>query len=326
MSVGLDFLNTVVNVSWGGGAFIVKAQHGEHWVSSNGKAEEWKYLGRPPDNNTFDTGGCGLSYAVVTTGSETTEGVFVSSAIGFDADNQWGTILASSNGTGWQVVFKTPNVVNDGDYRSPSDVKPSGIVWDDQTETFYAAFIEMTTSIADFERTDVIGEVIYSSNDGRSWSQVINDVSHDPELWGDGPSLMKSHFVKPENDGKFPDGLRGYDKGSDRLIYPTGLISYTEGGPRYNDANPISSVTIKSADGTKTSPVSMPCYAVAFRGGIWIAAGGYLSLETLIWSTKVDVSTDGGDSWTNVLDHTVGPGDAEAGQATAAIGGKPPVQ
>jgi hypothetical protein len=328
MPFGLLFPDQIVNVKWGGGIFVVKSAEGFLYRGSGKNPEDWKSLGQPNAIHGFVGPNSGSSYAEIgKTDTEPGTPVFVISAVrDDDDDNRGSVILASRDGRDWKIVFEKYEV-NDGDHRDPFIFEPTGIVWDEDANKFYAAFY---TVIADFDTEGNVtardGERIYSSSDGRSWGLEISDVGHEnpPGLSEDSVSKLIQFCKKPENtkgDTEMPDGLQAYNEAGNTFMKPTSLVSFSPtNGAIYDGDKAAPSVTIITEDDdgntiTTTKSVNAPCYAVAQMGGMWAACGGDEP------NLSINISTDGGETWTQV--HTDTSGDSFwAATVSAGRGGK----
>lgn len=175
----------------------------------------------------------------------------------------------------------------------------------------------------------MIGNTLYVSSDGFSWSEAGEELSPsanpgDPPPAGY-PSLIEPYCNKPNNEGNIPDGLQGYSYGIDTFVKPEGLTDFDYQGPAYepNNDTPPSRVEIKvgvqggiaagMAPGPANGEVSMPCYAVALAGSAFMAVGGAYSGSGQQDNTAViDVALapadpagpDGTWKWKNVYNQT----------------------
>jgi hypothetical protein len=302
MPLGLDPFQQIVNVKWAGGGFVVKSREAFLYCGSGKTSDKWQSLGQPHD--IFGFANSGSSYAEIGK-TETKPGtqVFVISALRRSGDannNVGGVILASSNGSDWDLVFENYEVT-EGAHRDPFTFKPTGIVWDEDTKKFYAAFY---TVIADFDDIGRIittdGERIYSSPNGRNWTLLIDDVSHPlpPGIDSHSESLLMPFCKKPENtmgDNKMPDGVQAYDKVAKTFMKPTSLTFFSPTSSAVYDGMESSvKIITETEEGktTTTKSTSAPCYAVAQIGGSWAACGGADR------NLSIDISTDNGETWT----------------------------
>jgi hypothetical protein len=307
----LDPLQNIVNVQWAvADIFVVKGDNSDIWVSSDKKIKNWDWTGTPQDTFAGNYSNAPISYAEI--GEEgNKQGIFVMpNKKQNENSDEGGIILYSENGRDWSIGFELYEV-NAGEHRDPWIIQPTGIVWDENEKAFYASFYLV---IADEDEIggliEKAGEAVYRSTDGKSWSQTYYSATNDIELFtDDSSSVIDAHFTKEANrstgSGPVCDGLQGYNEDSNTLIYPSSLMGW---GPRKGAIieTPAASVTIESkdADGnktTKTVGVSMPCYAVGYFGGIWVACGGTgeSTAEGRVVTAKIDVSIDDGNTWQN---------------------------
>jgi hypothetical protein len=324
MSLQLHFVEQIVNVQWGGGIFVVKSLMGFIYRGSGKNTDDWQSIGQPKKISGFLGANSGSSYAEIgKTDSEPGNSVFVISATREDDDGNFGSfILASDDGQSWEIAFEQYEV-NDGDHRDPWIFQPTGIVWDNDVNKFYASFLR---TIADFD--DVTGvtavdhENIYSSADGYSWSLLSTTPlpSSDTVDANTVTSAIIQYCNKPENTKgpvKVPDGLQAYSEGSDTLIMPTALRGFEPwngafynrrsgefSGEEYGAADPsVNVITIDEGGNkvTETVAVSADCYAVAQVNGVWVACGGTLTDLFQPGNTlTVDISLNGGKEWKQV--------------------------
>jgi hypothetical protein len=337
MPLGLQFPDQIVNVQWAGGAVIIvytrnSAAHRGKIASASEQAvtdAEWTTCDIPYDIYGGLYSNSGASYAKIGEEDTMREIFLLSSKIDNDASEHGCVILFSSNGTEWDRVFEQYEV-SDGDSRDPWIIEPTGIVWDKDSQTFYASFYAATyTEQGDEPPIITEGENLYSSTDGQSWRIVGSVRAPLDTVTNETESLIAPYCKKPDNKGKIPDGLQAYNETRRIFMKPVDLIgfniydgaTYTGGGvatsPR---VNPSSSVEITDDDGKRTVSVGFPCYAVAQINGIWIAAGGIAaggpsSGEKL----QIAVSIDDGETWTQAQ-----ISDQYTGSAVIAGQKKPP--
>jgi hypothetical protein len=214
-------------------------------------------------------------------------------------------IIASRDGKNWSIVHDVPDddyPKGDIEFRYPLYKTRNfiGVVYDAPEPrpgvpasrgTFYAVALTILqywpgqhgTSPEDTQ----IGNTLYTSSDGFSWSEVGEELfpsatpAEAPPL--NTPSMIEPHCNKPNNDGHIPDGLQGYSYGIDTFIKPDGLTDFNLYGTKF-DPGPPSRVEIKAgvqggiaggvAPGPENEKVSMPCYAVALAGSAFMAVGG----------------------------------------------------
>jgi hypothetical protein len=304
---GLDFLTQIVNVQWeqeGGGTFVVKSQDCQVIVGDIEKDEldkTWTNLGAQ-----FDAIGGAFSNSGASSAFIGDKQVYVMSDRRQDDDgNSSSFIMYSENGKDWEKVYERFEV-DEGVVRDPWVFEPTGIVWDDEEKTFYAAFyhavLDLTGGVLGVLIPD--GESICTSTDGKTWSLISDGVELRPGgLTDDDPSELDSHCKKPENKGEIPDGLQAYDKETKTFMKPTALKGFGPvNGADYDGEN--AEITIEREETndageeetvTSTGTMSGPCYAVGYHGGIWVAVGGEVGL------LKIDASADDGKAWKNVF-------------------------
>lgn len=305
-SLQLHPIQHVINVQWGGAIIVVKTVNSEiHRGQIAGPTKEavdsgkWTFLNSPFGITAGGSSNNGASYALIDKGDNKKEQVFVLSAQNEDGNgNSAGVILFSTNGADWKIVF-SQSEVNDGDVRDPWIFEPTGIVWDETDQAFYAAFYAARfTQIEGGVDVDE-GESIHRSSDGRKWTRVSYKLQPEGDLTTDSPSLLDSHCTKPENKGNIPDGLQAYNKSSGLFMKPTSLGGFNIfNGASYTSSASTVDIEYDEPDDEKqnaTVSVGFPCYAVAQISGIWIATGG--EQNKLM---KIAVSIDHGETWETV--------------------------
>lgn len=301
MPLGQHFLQNIVNVQWGegGGTFVVKSHHSNvivgHIESTDELDKDWSNVGVQFDAITGFYSNSGASAALIEK-----KQVYVMSDRRNDEDGNAGSfIMYSENGTDWEKVYERYEV-NDGDIRDPWIFEPTGIVWDDDEKTFYAAFYHAALDLTGGGVHVTDGESICSSADGKTWSLVSDALAERPGgLTDDDPSLLDDHCTKPENKGEIPDGLQAYDKKKKTFMKPAALTGFGPVNGAVYAGEPTSEITIEREGDEETvastGTMSGPCYAVGYHGGIWVAVGGVADL------LRIDASADSGEEWENVF-------------------------
>src|SRR5262245_56768892 len=109
MGIGIDFPNQIINVRWGGGILVIKANNGSIYRGEQpGDESAWQALGRPNNIQGGFFANSGSSYGEI---GETSSGrdnrVFVLSAGRTNHNGDDGAvIMASSDGKAWNLVFE----------------------------------------------------------------------------------------------------------------------------------------------------------------------------------------------------------------------------
>lgn len=307
----------IVNVSWGGIVFVVKSIDAELILGEMEQPRgKWKSLGHPFDafGGLFANSGSSSAITEIVKDGETIfQPVVVVSAIRSNENNDNGSIImASKNGTDWELVFERYEV-NEGTFRSPFICEPTGIVWDEDEKAFFAAFYESDIRFITEAGTTLFydGETIYSSKNGFSWKQVSRSVKFRgvagsaEGLTDDDTSDLRQYCKKPENEGGIPDGLQAYDKSSKTFMRPQSLTGFSPvDGAQYGETgiatSPVIIVEREDEEPGGSGSASAPVYAVGQYGGTWVAVGGVRS-DTGPGSLTIDVSIDRGKTWKNVF-------------------------
>lgn len=322
----LDPLQNIVNVQWAGELVFVSKGYFDGIIylgNAKGRTDatgEWQSLGSPHESFAGLYACSNSAYAEV--GEDKKPTFILQMQNANDAGNNGAIIMTSNDGNNWDITWSQYEV-GDGDIRVPFVIQPTGCVWSEIEQAFFAVFYTIDATFGDLGIiSSKDGETMIKSADGHNWTIVSRDISHDNStgagLEDSDISVIVPYCDKPQNDipgvsSKVCDGLAAYDKENKIKIYPEALSGFSPiSGAMYQRAHPevgldfgLATTNVKieteESDGSKTTKtvgIPFPCYAVGFTGGMWAAAGGEWSgTSTGTDSFKIVVSTDAGDTW-----------------------------
>jgi hypothetical protein len=279
MALGLDFLQRILNVHWGGakGTYVV----GSAGFSANPANDVWtnqvesetELTGWSKTFSTPSTPGQGFitsfypGSAVCGWVGDKSHGkkgtpLFVLGGQGDDARGP-AMILTSSDGVRWlpQIVYPSAHIYM--------------LTWEPTEQAFYAGMVDYPDD--PFGEDETVFDIALRSSTGSTWTESGRKPNPQP---GDKGviEVYCSHKVEDTHGSKVPTSIFGYDKDKDILITPDPVIltfgqTYVS-DDEYNAYGQQLRVQGGNAAGTRNLPPGMAkVWAVAFAAGIWQAAG-----------------------------------------------------